>query len=123
MTVERMIFAEAEGSTVLFLTTEPAGSAMVVRAAGELDMDTADQLGRHLAETVAVRPAGLVIIDLRELDFLGAAGVSALLACGDVVRRHGGRLRLRAPSAAVRRVLQVTRTLDLFDLEGAPEVS
>lgn len=120
MTTEQMFFGAATGTTVLAVTTVDAGSVTVVQAAGELDMDTAGQFGRHVTGAVAAHAPALLIVDLQELRFLGAAGVNALLACMDVVGRAGGRMSLRRPSRPVLLALRATHTLDLFDVEGDP---
>lgn len=118
MTTEQMFFAAATGTTVLAVATVDAGLVTVVHAAGELDMDTAGQFGRQVAEAVAAHAPALLIVDLHELHFLGAAGVNALLACADVAGRAGGRMSLRRPSRPALLALRATRTLDLFDVEG-----
>ena len=120
MTAARMTFTAVPGATVLSMTTVGAGAVTVVHAVGDLDMDTAALLTRHVDETVTAYAPALVVVDLADLHFLGAAGVTALLAGGERVSRGGGRLLLRRPSPAARRVLDLTGTLDLFEIETDP---
>jgi anti-sigma B factor antagonist len=122
MTASRMSFATATGTTVLSVTAVETGPITVMHVAGDLDMDTAPQFSRHIGEVVAGYRPAVLIVDLGQLDFLGAAGVTALLACVDVVNRAGGQLRLRRPSHPARLALRATRTLDLFDVEDGPDL-
>ena len=120
MTVSQMSFASADGTTVLSVTTVEAGPVSVVRAAGDLDMDTASKFSRHLGEVVATHRPEVLIVDLEHLDFLGAAGITALLSCADAVDRRGGHLHLRRLSPLVRLTLRAARILDLFCVEDDP---
>jgi anti-sigma B factor antagonist len=75
--------------------------------AGEIDLCTAPVLRRALAE--AERPAvEAIVVDLSEVEFLGAAGLSVLVAAA---RRAEARRRPFARvvrARALRRVLEVT---------------
>ena len=56
------------------------GTAVVLRAVGEVDGSTAPILAKHLtraAETVT--PPGPVVADFRELEFFGSTAISVLL--------------------------------------------
>lgn len=123
MTAEEMTFADATGTTVLSMATVDDGMVAVVYAAGDLDMDTVPLFCRHVEETVRAYAPALLVVDLHELGFLGAAGISALLACLDVADREGGHLRLRRPSDPVRLALLASHTLDLFDVQDESEPS
>ncbi|MEU8232737.1 STAS domain-containing protein [Actinoplanes sp. NPDC048967] len=102
------------------MVTAESGPVTVVRAAGDLDMDTVGRFTRHIDRVLAAGAPDILIIDLADLDFLGAAGIAELLAGGDRVRRGGGRLRLRRLSHAARLALSASRTLDLFELDDEP---
>jgi anti-anti-sigma factor len=120
MTAERMAFSAATGTTLLSVATVESGPVTVVNAVGELDMETAGILCRHLDRTVTAHAPALLIVDLGEVGFLDAAGITALFAGVDSVRRGGGRLRLRRLSRSARLTLRASRTLDLFDVEDDP---
>jgi anti-sigma B factor antagonist len=120
MTAARMAFSAATGTTVLSVATVVLGPVTVLNAAGDLDMDTAIMLRRHIDLTVAVHAPEVLVVDLGEVGFLGAAGITALIDCADRVRSGGGRLRLRRLSHLVRLALRASRTLDLFDIEDDP---
>ncbi|MGW4942929.1 STAS domain-containing protein [Actinoplanes sp. NPDC004185] len=122
MAASRMTFAATAGTTVLSVVTVESGPVTILRAAGDLDMDTSGRFTRHLARAVAVFTPRVLIVDLADLSFLGAAGITALLDGGDRVGRAGGQLRLRRLSGPARLALGAGRTLDLFDVEDEPAV-
>ncbi|MFC7962402.1 STAS domain-containing protein [Rhodococcoides kroppenstedtii] len=68
------------------------GSVRLVTVSGDLDLEVADQLYRHLAPTLAQDEA---VVDLRAVTFLSSSAVSALL------RAHLHRTRAGAPEMTV----------------------
>jgi anti-anti-sigma factor len=80
-----------------------SGPARTLSIAGELDLETADEL---VARVQAQGDAGDVILDAEELTFVDSSGVRALLRAADALSGHG-KLVLRHPSPAVRRVLEL----------------
>lgn len=74
---------------------DPAGSGPVLlRVHGDLDVVTAPLLAACLDEALADR-AG-VVLDLREVSFLGCAALAVLDAVARRARRHGRRLTVAA---------------------------
>jgi anti-sigma B factor antagonist len=74
---------------------------------GELDLATAPELGRRLAELD--RGVGAVEIDLGQVSFLDACGLRCLLAAqADFDGNGGPRLALTNPSGPVRRLFGLT---------------
>jgi anti-anti-sigma factor len=122
MAASRMTFTAAAGTTILSVVTAQSGPVTVVRAAGDMDMNTAGRFTRHVDQVVATSAPTVLIVDLADLGFLGAAGVTALLDGGDRVARGGGQLRLRRLSRPARLALGASRTLDLFQIENGPAV-
>jgi len=122
MAASRMTFAATAGTTVLSVVTVDSGPVTVVRTAGDLDMDTSGRFTRHVDGVVAAFLPRVLVIDLADLGFLGAVGVSALLDGADRVGRGGGQLRLRRLSRPARLALWASCTLDLFEVEDEPAV-
>ena len=89
----------------------------VITVGGEMDMSTVPQLEDLIDQVVQQRPQ-LVVLDLADVAFFCAAGVSALIRSRDAVAAAGGQLLLRALSAKTQRVLAITHTLDLLKLDG-----
>lgn len=89
----------------LHLTNHSAVAAITIR--GELDLSTAPLLTDLVARVAAERP-DQVIIDMADVTFFGAAGVTALLRANEMITGAGGRLLLRTPSPQTQRVLTIT---------------
>lgn len=87
--------------------------------AGELDIATAPG-----ARGVLLRAVGQfehTTVGVSNLSFCDCAGLSALLATARAARSRHAEPRLRAPTPAVTRLLRLTRTLDAFHIERAPD--
>lgn len=105
--------ATSAGSAVppggLFVTVHhPRHGPVLVRAHGEVDLVTVDDLRRTLAGAVAGCPVpGAVVCDLSGVTFLAATGVAALGEADDAARRRGAVLHLVASTRPARRVLRL----------------
>jgi anti-anti-sigma factor len=87
---------------------------------GELDLNTADILRTRFNETFAGNGAdrrSVIVLDLSDVTFCDAAGLRALRDIADKCFRLGTTLRLVNPSPKVRRVMELTDTLDQFNVE------
>jgi anti-sigma B factor antagonist len=80
----------------------------VVEATGEIDLLTAPLLAGHLAAVLADESPLVVVVDLRQLDFLAVAGLSVLVAAHWQARQQHTTLRIVATTCSVCRVLRVT---------------
>jgi anti-anti-sigma factor len=101
------------GALRLEQVEHPSG-AVVLHASGEIDTATAPELGAEVGAWCDT--ASQVLLDLSGVTFLGSAGLSVLLETRDMLE-GGARLSLRCGgSRAVRRALQVTGTMELFDV-------
>jgi anti-anti-sigma factor len=78
---------------------------------GELDMAAAPELRERVDGAAGRR--GLVI-DLGEATFIDSAVLKELLRAGAELARYDTRLVLADPAPPVRRLLDLTRTADLF---------
>lgn len=106
------------GSTALRLSALPPpftcrwGSEGVdggwVHVAGDLDLAAAPRLMQALRDLE--REACLIVLDLREITFLDAAGVHAIVDASIGARRDGRRLLLLGASAGAQRVFALTGT-------------
>lgn len=91
------------------------GSAVRVAVSGELDIATASEFDHALGRAEA--HAGLVVLDLRELEFMDASAGWLMLAADRRIRRAGGRLVV-VPGAEVARTFEligIDRQLELVD--------
>lgn len=92
------------------------GTKTVLRVRGELDLLSAPQLGAIL-HGVIDRGHHSVVLDLAELDFMDAAGLSVIAAGIRRLQPYGQSLEIRSPSAMVRRILDITDLAKLVHLE------
>jgi anti-anti-sigma factor len=65
-----------------------AGEAAILDVEGEIDLGTADDLSAQLHEALATCES-LLVVDLTKVDFLGSAGLSALIDIRAQARRRG----------------------------------
>lgn len=80
---------------------------MQVALAGKLDIGTARDAGRALDKSQ--RTADLVVLDLRELQFVGCTAVRLVLMADARARRFGGRLVILATRAAAPQLYALAR--------------
>ena len=96
---------EPDPSTLLQVSTEPASGAVVVEAAGEVDMLTAPRLDQEIQQAIAQSPPRLVL-DLSDVTFLSSAGLALLVRahkdCGDAVD-----MRIVAATSATQRPIEL----------------
>lgn len=79
-----------------------------VHVAGDLDLAATPRLMEALCDLE--QEACLIVLDLREITFLDAAGVHVIVDASIGARRNGRRLLLVGPSARVQRVFALTGT-------------
>lgn len=92
---------------------------VLVSVGGELDLATSDQLVEAAAEWIAEHHPEVVVLDLSDVTFLGAAGLRALLRVRDLATDTDADLRIVATSTEVLRPLRVTDLLDGFHVSGS----
>jgi anti-sigma B factor antagonist len=92
--------------------------AAVVLPRGELDIATVPELDRALAD-LRRRGHRALVVDLRELTFIDAAGVRLLLRWAASAARRGEELRLIPGSDRVQLVFRLTGVLHALGLQPA----
>ena len=97
------------------LPEQPA-AAVVVTMAGEIDRDTCAEVQRVVVDILHRARPERVSLDMRQVTFMDAAGIRALLTC----RRHALQLssvvEISRAHDNVRQVLAMTSLLDMFNL-------
>ncbi|MFE9960115.1 STAS domain-containing protein [Micromonospora sp. NPDC005299] len=107
---------------VMWLACTVPGAVTRIGVSGEIDMSNAHLLV-ELVESLTHPPPVAVELDLSEVTFFGAHGISALLRARRLLGDRGGRLTVRNPSSVVRRVLRITDTLIESEIVPAPSRS
>jgi anti-anti-sigma factor len=98
--------ANASSPTFVCSWTDGGLDAAWVQLAGELDMATVPQLERTLREPQL--QAKLVVLDLRELEFMDCSGAHAIVNHARSARQAGRRLVLLRGQASVDRMLTLS---------------
>jgi anti-sigma B factor antagonist len=81
------------------------GRTVVCQPVGDLDRYTFANFASQISPLIG--PGVHIVIDLSELGFIDTSGLSTLRATAKRVRRAGGNVSLRNPSAHVVRLLWV----------------
>ncbi|HDY65339.1 MAG TPA: anti-sigma factor antagonist [Phycisphaerae bacterium] len=89
------------------------GSAVVITVHGSASMTDAPRLREEL-QRLAERPRTTIILDLTDLDFIGAEGIDALLFGRERLNVQQGQIRLVHPNDDIRRILDLTRLSEVF---------
>lgn len=104
-------FAQAMQLELAYYTT--ADGNATVRACGELDIATAEQAYAYLRDVVDSQH-GQITVNLAELTFCDAAGLSALARAQGHARRSGQVLKLAAAQPSLLRIMRITGMDETF---------
>jgi anti-sigma B factor antagonist len=96
------------------VATDAQGRKVLV-ASGDVDLQTAPVLRRHIER--AVEPGEILVIDLRQVTFMDSPGLGTLVHCDRVQRERGGHLVLKDPSGAVRELFDTVQLANVIELE------
>lgn len=100
------------------VSTRGGDGLAVVVLRGELDVAEA---ANAAAALVVVASGHDTIVDLEALEFIDSSGLAALVRARHQARRAGFDLLLAAPQQQVRRMLAITRLLDVFVVHACVE--
>jgi anti-sigma B factor antagonist len=101
----------------LNVTIERAEGAVVVRAEGEVDLESAESLAASLR--AAGEGAGPVIVDMIGVPFMDSSGLRTLLVA---VTELGERLALVvSPGSPVAHLLEIVQVRDRFEVHATVE--
>ena len=108
------ISMNGHGPAVLRVTPGPSPVGVSLRLTGEMDVAT----GGHLTEIIRALPVNLlrhVRLDLTDLAFIDASGLTELVDARTAVRSPGGQLTLHGPRPLLVRLLDMTDLTAMFD--------
>jgi anti-sigma B factor antagonist len=91
-----------------------------IKVRGEIDLASSRDLRRCLEAELA-GPSGGVEVDLSGVDFIDSNGLHTLIRAHQYASARGSRLVVVAPSAAVRRVLELTGCHNILTIASSPE--
>jgi anti-anti-sigma factor len=94
---------------------QPGRDRTVVWLRGEHDVSTTAALWDTLARAIESADTDLVV-DLREVEFMGATTVSVIVRAAELLRQRSRSLIVRSPSKCARRVLDLCGLVHLIEL-------
>jgi anti-sigma B factor antagonist len=102
------------------LEVRSQGRATVIAISGELDLASSPALQEEL-DRVATSDAEMLVIDLRELDFMDSTGLSVLVRAHQRAEEQGRRLAMVKGPQQVQRLLSLTGVADRLTVVERPE--
>ena len=96
------------------------GEAAVIRVSGELDLASSPALEEELAR-VSSSESSLVIVDLRDLEFMDSTGLSVLVRAHQRAAENSQRFGVVNGSQQVQRLLSLTGVADRLVLADTPD--
>ncbi len=92
----------------------------VVTLIGEMDVYTTPQAREAMLHLIADGYYHLVV-NLQGTEYLDSTALGVLVGTLKRVREQGGDLRLVAPSPRVRRLLEITRLINVFPIDATEQ--
>jgi len=104
----------------LSVETHEGAQAVVIGVTGELDLASSPAL-EHELERGAAAQAGLVIVDLRNLEFMDSTGLSVLVRAHQRATENGQRFGVVKGPQQVQRLLSLTGVADRLNLADSAD--
>jgi anti-sigma B factor antagonist len=98
---------------------EPRGSVQLIRLSGSLDMYSFPRLEAQL-NTIFQEKQYYVVLDCRDLDYIGSAGLGALIGFAKQAREHNGDVRLLNVPDRIYKIIELlgfTKVLQVHNTE------
>ena len=96
-----------------------------IKLTGRLDTSRVGEIETEFYANIgAVKEGEVVLIDLRDVDFVSSLGIRMLITAGKLLLRRKAKLSIVAPqSESVREALQVAGVTELFDFFESEEAA
>jgi anti-anti-sigma factor len=107
----------------LVVSTARRNGLVVVTARGELDIVGKPLLCRGVKDALHAQGDGLLVIDLAQVSFIDAQGLSALVLCRRYAQVLNRALALARVPAVVRRLLGITALDNSFAMVAWPQLA
>ena len=104
------------------METKQRDGGVVIFVWGSIDMIDVPEF-RYELEKYAAEPNLVVVVEFTGLEFIGGAGLDAIVSAYDMGKKHNTRIVMAGKNALVQRILEITR-LDMIipifeDIESA----
>jgi anti-anti-sigma factor len=102
------------------LTERRAGKAVIVAAAGRLDMATADLLKNRVIPLVteAGKKGEVVILDFAGVDYISSAGLRVLMLAAKEAKAAGSKIAVAALQPLVNEIFEISRFNKVLPCHG-----
>jgi anti-sigma B factor antagonist len=97
------------------LSTDGHAGRTVLHVSGELDISTAPEFKRRLAELID-GSAGVITIDMADLEFIDSNGIHALVTSFKLAQEHGGTIELRSLQPSTYKVLEIVGLTEVIPI-------
>jgi anti-anti-sigma factor len=101
---------------VLYVEAKYDGTEAAIILVGEFDMTGAELFWGTFSEVVGTRPRS-VAVEARGLTFIDSSGLMALVRARDAAAEAGATFRVRKPSPALRRIVELCGLEELLSVE------
>jgi anti-sigma B factor antagonist len=104
---------------------EPKGTVQVIRLHGSLDMYSFPRLETQL-QTLFQQKHHCVLLDCSQLDYIGSAGLGALIGFAKQARENNGDLKLLHVPERIYKIIELlgfTKVLQVFNAEDTAVTS
>jgi anti-sigma B factor antagonist len=92
------------------------GDARVMAVSGEVDLEHAEDLAAVGLLITKFLNGHNLIIDLADVRFMDSTGLGALIQIRNAAARDGRRVKLRSVHPRVRKIIEITGLLDVFEI-------
>jgi anti-sigma B factor antagonist len=108
---------EGDRTTPIELNRSGDGATAVIEIVGDLDPHTSPQLDEEVASVLDDAAVTELVLDLAGLEFIDSSGIRSLIRAQQALEERRGSVVLRAPSAATRRLLEITHLQTQFEVD------
>ena len=95
---------------------------VVVSVWGSVDMIDVPEFQREL-ETCAAEANLTIVVEFTGLEFIGGAGLDAIVGAYDLGKKHNTRIVMAGNNALVRRILEITRLDRIIPISANVEIA
>lgn len=88
---------------------------IIIQIVGEVDLYNAPKV-RDAINQFMDRNKLDIIVDLDEVDYIDSSGIGVLISSATDIKDLGGKLTIKCNSPNVKRVFELTRLVDFFDI-------
>jgi anti-sigma B factor antagonist len=106
---------DAEGfrAETLHVEASRADGGATIVVVGEFDMTGTESFWAHVSEALETHPVWITV-EARGLKFIDSSGLAALIRAREAAGEAGAAFRVREPSPALRRIVEITGIVDLL---------